>query len=68
MGLAPTMTLGVFERTKRFVFAVLPLMLPAALAAQGSLSVTVFEDHNGYGARDAGERTIPNVVIPISAT
>lgn len=38
-------------------------MLPAALAAQGTLSVTVFDDQNGNGTRDAGERTIPRVVV-----
>ena len=48
---------------KRFVPAFLPLLLPAALAAQGTLSVTVFDDRNGNGARDPGERPIPNVVI-----
>ena len=46
----------------RLVLAFLPLLLPATLAAQGTLSVTVFDDRNGNGARDAGERAIPNVV------
>ncbi|HEV8445478.1 MAG TPA: metallophosphoesterase [Gemmatimonadaceae bacterium] len=47
----------------RFVPAFLPLLLPATLAAQGTLSVTVFVDRNGNGARDAGDRPIPGVVI-----
>ena len=48
----------------RFVpAAALPLLLPATLAAQATLSVIVFDDHNGNGARDAGERVIPSVVI-----
>jgi hypothetical protein len=47
----------------RLVAAVFPLLLPAALAAQGNLSVTVFDDRNGNGARDRGERPVPGVVI-----
>jgi hypothetical protein len=47
----------------RFGPAFLALLLPAALAAQGTMSVTVFDDHNGNGTRDAGERSIPGVVI-----
>jgi predicted phosphodiesterase len=47
----------------RFVPAFFPLLLPATLAAQGILSVTVFDDHNGNGVRDAGERPIASVVI-----
>jgi hypothetical protein len=47
----------------RFGPAFLALLLPAALAAQGTMSVTVFDDHNGNGTRDAGERAIPDVVI-----
>ena len=37
--------------------------MPAALAAQGTLSVTVFDDRNGNGTREAGEHAIPSVVI-----
>ena len=47
----------------RFVSASLLLLMPATLIAQGILSVTVFDDHNGNGVRDAGERTIRGVVI-----
>src|SRR4029079_2294538 len=47
----------------RFVSAFLVLSMPATLAAQGTLSVTAFDDHNGNGVRDAGERTIRGVVI-----
>jgi len=47
----------------RFVSASLFLLMPVTLAAQGTLSVTVFDDHNGNGARDAGERAISGVVI-----
>ena len=47
----------------RLVSAFLPLMLPATLAAQGNLRVTVFDDRNGNGTRDPGERPIPSVVI-----
>src|SRR5437763_10870544 len=47
----------------RFIPASLSLLLPVALAAQRTLSVTVFDDHNGNGVRDAGERSIPSVVI-----
>src|SRR5690349_16772428 len=47
----------------RLLPAVLPLLLPATLAAQGNLSVTVFDDRNGNGTRDPGERPIPGVVI-----
>ena len=43
--------------------AFLLLLIPATLAAQGTLTVTVFDDHNGNGVRDAGERTIRGVVI-----
>jgi hypothetical protein len=47
----------------RFLPAFLPLLLPAALAAQRTLSVTAFDDQNGNGGRDAGERPIPGVVM-----
>jgi hypothetical protein len=47
----------------RLVPAVLSLLLPGTLAAQGTLSATVFDDRNGNGARDSGERPIPGVVI-----
>src|ERR1041385_1528660 len=47
----------------RCVRSVVPFVMPAALAAQTSLRVTVFEDRNGNGTRDAGERAIPSVVI-----
>ena len=47
----------------RFVHACLAVLVPATLVAQSTLSVTVFEDRNGNGARDAGERAIPRVVI-----
>jgi hypothetical protein len=47
----------------RFVLALLPLLLPATLAAQRSLRVTVFDDRNGNGARDTGERPVPSAVI-----
>jgi len=47
----------------RFVPAFLLLSIPGTLAAQGTLSVTVFDDRNGNGVRDAGERPIPGVVI-----
>jgi 3',5'-cyclic AMP phosphodiesterase CpdA len=47
----------------RFGPAFLPLLLPAALAAQGTMSVTVFDDQNGNGVRDVGERPIPGVVV-----
>jgi predicted phosphodiesterase len=38
-------------------------LLPATLAAQGTLGVTVFDDRNGNGTRDPGERPIPSVVV-----
>ena len=47
----------------RFAAALLPLFFPAILAAQTSLTVTVFADANGNGTRDNGEGPIPNVVI-----
>jgi hypothetical protein len=47
----------------RFAPAFLPLLWPAMLAAQATLRVTAFDDRNGNGARDAGERPIPGVVI-----
>jgi predicted phosphodiesterase len=47
----------------RVLPALLPLLLPAALTAQANLSVTAFDDRNGNGARDPGERPIPGVVI-----
>jgi len=47
----------------RFIPAFFSLLLPAALAAQGMVSVTVFDDRNGNGVRDSGERPIPGVVI-----
>jgi predicted phosphodiesterase len=48
---------------RRLVAAFLSLSLPATLAAQSTLRVTVFADHDGDGVRDAGERPIPSVVI-----
>ena len=50
-------------RMYRFVPGVFPLLWPAMLAAQATLSVTAFDDRNGNGRRDSGERAIPNVVI-----
>src|SRR5690348_8518931 len=47
----------------RFLCAFLALMWPATLAAQATLSVTAFDDRNGNGRRDSGERAIPNVVV-----
>ena len=48
----------------RFTFFVLlALLSPAATAAQGTLSVTVFDDRNGNGARDPDERPLPGVVV-----
>lgn len=55
-----------YRRTElflRFPLALPLSLLPAVLAAQGTLSVTVFNDQNGNGTRDAGERVIPRVVI-----
>jgi hypothetical protein len=51
------------DTMNRLVPASLLLLLPETLAAQGTLSVTVFDDHDGNGAREAGERAIPNVAI-----
>jgi 3',5'-cyclic AMP phosphodiesterase CpdA len=45
------------------VRALILIAMPAALAAQGTLTVTVFDDRNGNGRRDAGEGPIPGVVI-----
>src|SRR5690348_1060778 len=45
------------------VRAFILLTMPAALAAQGTLAVTVFDDRNGNGVRDAGEGPIPGVVV-----
>jgi hypothetical protein len=47
----------------RLAAAFLTLLLPATLAAQGNQSVTVFDDRNGNGTREPGERPIPGVVI-----
>lgn len=47
----------------RVVPTLLALLLPASLAAQGDLRVTVFADRNGNGTRDAGERVVPGVVV-----
>ena len=47
----------------RLATAFLSLLLPAALAAQGNLSVTVFDDRNANGTRDPGERPVPSVVV-----
>ena len=47
----------------RFVPAFLALLSPAMLSAQATLSVSVFEDRNGNGTRDPGERPVSSVVI-----
>jgi 3',5'-cyclic AMP phosphodiesterase CpdA len=47
----------------RFVLVFLPLLCPAIAAAQSTLSVSVFDDHNGNGRRDPAERAVPSVVI-----
>jgi hypothetical protein len=47
----------------RLVPVFLGLLLPATLAAQGTLSVSVFDDRNGNGVRDAGERALPGVIV-----
>jgi len=47
----------------RSLAAFLPLMWPAVLAAQATLSVTAFDDRNGNGSRDPGERPISGVAI-----
>jgi Calcineurin-like phosphoesterase len=47
----------------RFVPAFLPLLWPAMLAAQATLRVTAFDDRNGNGTRDAGERPVPGVAV-----
>ena len=47
----------------RSLAAFLPLVWPVMLAAQPTLRVTAFDDRNGNGTRDAGERAIPNVAI-----
>jgi Icc protein len=51
------------KRMNRFVPAFLPLLWPAMLAAQATLRVTAFDDRNGNGTRDPGERPIPSVAI-----
>ena len=52
------------DHMSRFTFFVLlALLSPAATAAQGTLSVTVFDDRNGNGARDPDERPLPGVVV-----
>jgi hypothetical protein len=56
-------TIAMDSRMNRFVSALLPLLCPAMMAAQATLSVTVFDDRNGNGTRDPGERPIPSVVI-----
>lgn len=47
----------------RSLLALLPLIAPTLIAAQTTLAVSVFEDRNGNGARDAGERPLPGVVV-----
>ena len=47
----------------RYLSALLALSCPAAMAAQSTLSVSVFADRNGNGVRDAGERSVPGVVV-----
>ncbi len=47
----------------RLVLASLLLVCPAVIAAQATLSVTVFNDSNGNGTRDVGERPVPSVAI-----
>ena len=47
----------------RFVPALLPLLWPAMIAAQATLRVTAFDDRNGNGTRDPGERAVPSVAI-----
>lgn len=47
----------------RLVPAALLLVCPAVIAAQSTLSVTAFNDANGNGSRDPGERPVPSVVI-----
>jgi Predicted phosphohydrolases len=47
----------------RLLPALLPLLWPAMMAGQATLSVSVFDDRNGNGTRDPGERPIPNVAI-----
>ena len=56
-------TLAMDTWMNRFVPAVLPLLWPAMIAGQATLRVTAFDDHNGNGTRDHGERPIPSVVI-----
>src|SRR4051812_28373070 len=56
-------TSAIDNRMNRFVPAFLPLLWPAMMAAQATLSVAVFDDRNGNGTRDPGERAIPSVVI-----
>jgi hypothetical protein len=41
----------------------LALALPALAAAQGPITVSVFEDRNANGIREAGERPIPAVTV-----
>jgi hypothetical protein len=45
------------------VFAACLFASPAIAAAQGTLAVTVFEDRNGNGSRDASERPLAGVVV-----
>src|SRR4051812_595792 len=47
----------------RLVPALLTVLWPAMMAAQTTLSVTVFNDRNGNGTRDPEERPVPSVVI-----
>lgn len=51
------------RRITRFTLALLPLWCPAKLLAQVTLSVSVFEDRNGNGVRDSGERALPGVAV-----
>jgi hypothetical protein len=41
----------------------LALALPAAAAAQGPITISVFEDRNANGIREANERPLPGVAV-----
>jgi hypothetical protein len=43
--------------------SILLLVVPVIAGAQGPLTVTAFEDRNGNGVREAGERALAEVVI-----
>lgn len=47
----------------RFAPAFLALLWPAVIAAQATLSVSVFNDRNGNGTRDPGELPVSSVAI-----